>query len=313
MDQGGFFAADKSPCSQNKGNIEREGCSEDIGSQEIEFLCLGNRYFQAFHGKGVFRADIDDTLVGTHSKAADGHGLQYGKRIAFNDTSVHESSRVSLVGIADQVFFLCFLICHILPFDACRKTSAATTAQTGFGYFINHTVRRILGQDFCQRLVSADGQVIVDVFRVNHSAVTESHAFLFFKVIDISKNKFGFVRQIIGAHFSEIGFGTRARHIIFDQVIPDDFFCFFYIHIFIFEGNFSCLIHLHCGFQMASSHASLAGQMHVLDFSFFDFLFKDIPHHFGSCGNFTGGHADCNTGRGKPFSEVLMDGFLPGF
>ena len=82
------------------------------------------------YGKGIFSADIYQTFGSSDSVTADCHSLDDAVGVTFENGTIHESTGVALVGIADDIFLVGFVLSAEFPFQTCGETSAATTTET---------------------------------------------------------------------------------------------------------------------------------------------------------------------------------------
>ena len=93
---------------------------------------------------------------------------------------------VALVAVADDVLDGLFRMCRDLrPLAPGREARAAAAAQTGIAHGLDDLVRLHLEQGLGQRAVAADGQVLLDGFRVDMAAVLEHAAGLLFVKRDV--------------------------------------------------------------------------------------------------------------------------------
>ena len=99
-------------------------------------------------------------------------------RVAFNLVAVHVRARIAFVRIADDVFLVCVDLLHHLPLDGGRETGTAAPAQLGFLDFLENAVRRHVCQRFEKRAVPADGDVFLDILRIDESRFAEHDLFL---------------------------------------------------------------------------------------------------------------------------------------
>ena len=114
--QRGFFSADKRAAAKAQVDIELEAGSHDVVAQKAIFPRLADCHAQAFHGNGVFRADVDIALLRADGIPCDGHGFQHGMRVAFQHGTIHECAGVAFVRIAANVFHIAFRRFRKLPF-----------------------------------------------------------------------------------------------------------------------------------------------------------------------------------------------------
>ena len=88
----------------------------------------------------VLRADIDITHAGTDSDARNGHAFDQHEGIVLHHHAVRKGTRVTFVGIADDVFLTGLGPRHRFPFDTGRKGSASPPPQSGIQHLLDDAV-----------------------------------------------------------------------------------------------------------------------------------------------------------------------------
>ena len=183
---GRALAADERACAAVDVHMEAEAAAEDVVAQQAELLGLLDGDGEPVHGHGVLGADIDVALGGAGGHARDDHALDDLVRVALHAGAVHEGAGVALVAVADDVLDGLFRMCRDLrPLAPGREARAAAAAQTGIAHGLDDLVRLHLEQGLGQRAVAADGQVLLDGFRVDMAAVLEHAAGLLFVKRDV--------------------------------------------------------------------------------------------------------------------------------
>ena len=185
MHQRGFLAADERARAQADEDVKIKAGAEDVLAQQPVFAGLIDGDFQALDGDGILRAHIDIALAGADGIASDGHGLQHRVRVALQHGAVHESAGVALVGVADHVLLVSLGGGGKLPLLARGEARAAAAAQTGLEHLVDDLFGGHLGEDLGQGLVAVKGDVLVDVFRVDHAAVAQRQAHLGTVEVDV--------------------------------------------------------------------------------------------------------------------------------
>ena len=102
--------------------------AENIFAEQAVFPRLVDGHPQAVHGDGIFRADINVTLVGTDRIGGDRHSLDYGVGIPFQNGTIHKRAGITLVRVTANVFFLAFGRARKLPLAPRRKARAPSAA-----------------------------------------------------------------------------------------------------------------------------------------------------------------------------------------
>jgi len=123
--------------------------------------------------------------MGADRIGGDRHAFQHAVRIAFQNGTVHECSRIAFIGIADDVLLIARRIRAELPLHAGREAGAASASQPGLLHLINDFLRLHGRQDLAQRLIAVDSDVFIDVFRIDLAAVSQRDALLFFIELDL--------------------------------------------------------------------------------------------------------------------------------
>src|SRR6516164_3947380 len=92
-------------------------------------LGLPDGGLQSVHCQNVFGANVDECFPRTHGVAGNSHTFEHAMRVAFQQATIHESTRVTLVGIANDEFALDWLLGNRGPLQPGGIASAAATAQ----------------------------------------------------------------------------------------------------------------------------------------------------------------------------------------
>ena len=108
--QSGFLAADESAGAETDEQVEVEAGLKDVLAQEAVVSGLLDGDLQTLDGDGVLSADVDVAFAGADGIAGNGHGLDDGVRIAFQDGTVHERAGVALVSVAGHVLLVAWLL-----------------------------------------------------------------------------------------------------------------------------------------------------------------------------------------------------------
>ena len=128
-------------------------------------------------GEGIFRADIDETLVRADAIAADGHGLEDGVRVALQQGTVHESARITFVRVADDVLLLAGTALRgDLPLQAGGEARAATAAEAGLLDLGDHLLGGHLGEALAQGGIAVTRNGFLDVLGIDETAVAQGDA-----------------------------------------------------------------------------------------------------------------------------------------
>ena len=109
---------------------EREVRAENVVAEKSHFFGLTNRYAETIDCDRIFRADVEITVLCADRVTCNHHTFDDGKRIAFENGTIHKRARVAFVTVADDVFVAVGLSVCKLPFSARRETAAATSAKS---------------------------------------------------------------------------------------------------------------------------------------------------------------------------------------
>ncbi len=133
----GFLAADIGAGAHTDFHVKRPARAQHIRAQ---YTCRARDFDCAAHHTdciGVFRAQINIPACRADTEARNRHTLNQSKGVTLHDHPVREGAAVALIGIADDVFLRRLRLEHRLPFDAGRKSCAATPAKARLGDFCN--------------------------------------------------------------------------------------------------------------------------------------------------------------------------------
>src|SRR5437762_58411 len=96
-----------------------------------------------------------------HRICSNRHAFEHGVRVVAHEVAILERAGLPLIRVADQVFFALVLLRHEAPFEAGRKTRAATASQRRFLHFSHDLVRwNFFAQYPFERLVPAALDVV---------------------------------------------------------------------------------------------------------------------------------------------------------
>ena len=205
-------------------------------------------------GQRIFSADIDQTDGGADTEAADGHSLDDGVRVAFQDGTIHECAGVALVSITDDVFLVGSVLGAELPLQTGGEAGAATAAKTGLLDDVDGGSGIVLLQNAGQCLVTITCDVFVDVFGIDETAVTKGDTHLF--LVETHVLGVGDVSLVLGVLIEQaLHFST------FDDVLVDDLEGVFGLHLGV-EGVIGK--NLHDGAFLAEAEATGGHDLHIV-------------------------------------------------
>ena len=130
MDQSGLLTADECTSTVADLNIKVKVSSQDLLAKQTVLASLLDSDLQAVNSQGILSTDVNQTLVGVDAVTADGHSLNHRVGVTLHDGTVHESTGVALVSIADHVLLVGFIATGKAPLHTGGEASATTTTQT---------------------------------------------------------------------------------------------------------------------------------------------------------------------------------------
>ena len=175
------FAAYKGSGALDDLDVEIHSAAENILPEKPVIPRLFDCFQKALAGDGVLVPDVHKALFASDGARADDHSLEHGMRIAFDDAAIHESARISFVGVADQNGIHLAVLRRVtagFPFHAGREAAAAASPQPGSLDFGDDLLRSHLEESLFQRRVAVDRDVVVDLFRIDDAAVAEDYQLL---------------------------------------------------------------------------------------------------------------------------------------
>ena len=235
MHESGFLAADESAGAETDKQVEVEAGLKDVLAQEAVVSGLLDGDVQTLDGDGVLSADIDVAFAGTDGIAGNGHGFDDGMGIAFEDGTVHESTRVAFVSIAGHILLVADRVVGELPLQAGGESAAAAAAQTGLEDFINDFLTGHGGQRLFQSTVAVHGQVFINVLRIDHAAVAQGNTVLMLVEVDVFQSLVGILLMsgMVGVH-------EMLNLAALEQVLADDL-----VHIFRLDAAVEGAVRVH--------------------------------------------------------------------
>ena len=100
-----------------------------ILAEQSVFARLVNSYLETLNRDRIFGTDIYIALCSADSVTGNSHSLDNGMRVALKHRTVHKRARVTLVGVADNVFLRSLIRRAERPFASCRESAAASSAK----------------------------------------------------------------------------------------------------------------------------------------------------------------------------------------
>ena len=129
----------------------------------------------------VLCSDIHIAHIRADGVGRDFHGFNHAVGIALQNASVHERTRVALIGVAAHIFlYLAPVSAGKLPLSSRGESGAAAAAETTGQDLFDNAVRRHFRQGLIKGRIAVSCDIFVDILRIDHTAVAERNPNLFF-------------------------------------------------------------------------------------------------------------------------------------
>src|SRR6056297_124519 len=169
--KGGLFSADKGSSAFLDVEVKGEPASHDIFTHESVFFSLFYCVLESLYCEGIFSAAVYITFACTHCICTYKHSFKDSMGVSFKYRTVHESTRVSLVRIADDIFEVALCSCAEAPLEACGESAASAAAEARGLYFLYDVLRFHLRQDLCKSCISIPCDIFLDIIGIYITAV----------------------------------------------------------------------------------------------------------------------------------------------
>ena len=100
--------------------------------------------------------------------------------ISFQNRTVHKCPRIPLVRVAADILLIRPIGRCEFPFQSGGKTGASSASQAAVQQDLDHIFRLFLCQHNAKSLIATGSYVFFNIFRVDHTAVSQSNPVLFF-------------------------------------------------------------------------------------------------------------------------------------
>ena len=145
-----FFSADKGSGTFHHIDAEFLATAKDIITQDAIIFSNLNGLADAGASQRILHADIDIAFIGTDRAGSYHHAFDHAVGIAFQDRTIHESTRITLVPVANHVFFLVVFFEGKFPFQSGGEPTTATSTQTTLFIQLAQVLRTVSGVgSFC--------------------------------------------------------------------------------------------------------------------------------------------------------------------
>ncbi len=286
--QRGFFPAHESSGPFLYLDGEMEVRAADFFSQKA--LCVGllDGNLQPLNGLGILGSNINVAFVRADGVAGDEHAFQNGMRVAFQNAAIHERAGISFVGIADDKLAVAWGQAGEAPLHPGGEAGSPTAPQTRVDHDTNQGVGRELLHGILDCFVAALGNIIVDRFRIDETAVAKYDAHLPVQKLSIRP-------QTVVRPDQQFFDGVAFLDMLFEHAVEA-----FFIDTAVDVPISTVGTNLHEWFLIAhpdtTGDADLDGQLLG-----FDFLLERLENGFGAGGDAAGGQTHDGFGH-FPFS-----------
>src|SRR5579872_1830390 len=183
--QSSFLTADECARAFDQLDIELESAAEDVLSQKSVLAGLLDGTVETMHRQRILGAHIDDSFGCAHHVAADDHAFKQRVRIALDLVAVHIGAGIAFVRVTDDVFGLSLGFGKEFPFVAGEVAGSATAAKLGNFDLFDHAAGVGIDENLVKGLIAADGDVLLDIVRVDDPAIAQNDFLLAFEECDI--------------------------------------------------------------------------------------------------------------------------------
>ena len=281
VDKGGLFAADESTGTVAELDVEVEASAEDVLTEEAILAGLADGDLQTVDGQRILGTDVHKTLAGTDGVATDGHGLDDAVGVTLEDGTIHESTGVALVGVADDVLLVGLVLGAEAPLDAGGEAGTTTTAKAGLGDHVDNLLRGHLGEALGQGLVAATGDALLDIFGIHKAAVAQGDTDLL--AVEVHVLRVADVLLVFGVGIEQLGDLTTL-----DDVLVDDAFHVLGLHLGV-EGVVGHDLHDRAFF--AETEATGLDDLHIVGEAFLGENLMEIVDDLEAVAGLTSGTA----------------------
>jgi len=146
---------------------------------------------EAASQRGVLGPDVYIPFIGLYGAGRDGHALDDAVGFPSMIPISINAPGSPLVAVAYDIFFLVYLAPGDIPFSARRKPAASASPQAGCEYELAYLLRRHFEVCAHSLFVAADGDILVDILRIDGPAICQYEP-----VLPAVERISSFVRQI---------------------------------------------------------------------------------------------------------------------
>jgi len=154
-------------------NVKRLSCPKNILTKNAGFSRILTRLMDTLDGQRILRAHIHITFIRADRTRRDHHAFNDRMRIPFHDRTVHEGPWVPFIPVTNNIFLIVLLNAAHIPFLTRRETTAATPAKARIDHVAAQLFICHLRVSLLRGIISADGHILVDIFRIKVPATLE--------------------------------------------------------------------------------------------------------------------------------------------
>src|SRR5208337_1481183 len=158
---------DEGPGTAMDGHVEVEARAQDVRAHKPVLTRLLQGQPRVLDGQWVLLPYVDIPLVGTDGVAADDQTFEDAVGVTLEEATVHVRAGVPLVAVDDDVLHIARRLAGRLPLHAGRESAAPPPAQVGPLDPVDDLLWAQLEERLGQGRVAADGDVVIDPFRIN--------------------------------------------------------------------------------------------------------------------------------------------------
>ena len=219
---------------------------------------------QALDSQRVLGSAIYVALAGPDGVCGNYRPLDYGVRVSLHNAAVHEGPRVALVSVADHVLIVTGGPATEVPFLRCGEAGPTSSPEPRSPHLVDHLIRRHLGEDLTQSVVTTGADVIVYPLGVDVAAFAQYETLLLPVEHDVVVPGYGFAAHRLAVEKPLDGPA-------FDQVRMNDFRDIFRCYVCI-EGAFR--FNDHYGALLAKTVAACEVNRYVIQACLCDSLLE---------------------------------------
>ena len=144
--------------------------------------------------------------------------------VTLQHRTIHKRTGVTLVGVHANVLHVTLCVLGELPLQTGGETCTATATQTATFHHVNNLLGGHGGQHLNQSLIAVQSNILVDIFGVDHTAVTQSNTLLL--LVELGVRQTMSVLTGITLHVQQ-----TLYQLALDDMLVQNFFCILSLHL----------------------------------------------------------------------------------